>query len=425
MTLWIIFAVVLAAVLVAVLWPFLRPRPVLANRADYDIEVYLDQLRELDRDVSRELIGETQAAAAKLEIERRLLTASRSATDPSAAPGTDNSARRRPLAVVIAIAIAGASLALYVDLGSPSLTDQPFAQRPPAPVENPQAAEARSRLAAVEARLSAEPENADVWRDLGRLRLATGDEAGAVEALARAMALSEGRADIASAYGEALTFAAEGMVTPEAQQAFLKVLSENAGEPRARFFLALASYQAGRREEALEKWSALAKDAPDGALWLPVVADRIRRTADEVGVDAADYLPAQPGQPGPTAEDIAAAQNQSPEEREGMIRSMVGRLASRLESEPEDIEGWRRLGQSYSVLGDQKRAAEAYAKALALEPDHPETLLRAALAAARSDDSVAALDYFKRLRVLVPEDSDAYRTVSEAIERLAPVDSAN
>lgn len=422
MTLWIILAAVLAAALIAVLWPLLRPHPTLANRADYDVEVYLDQLRELDRDVAREVIDESQAAAAKLEIERRLLAASRTAGDPSNAAGTSHSTRRRPLAALIAIAIAGASLALYVDLGSPSLPNQPFAQRPPAPLESPQAAEARSRLAAVEARLSAEPENADVWRDLGSLRLAMGDEAGAVEALAWAMTLSEGRADIASAYGEALTFAAEGMVTPAAQQAFLNVLSENSDEPRAQFFLALASYQAGRRKKALAQWSALAKDAPAGARWLPAVADRIRRTANELGVDAAVYLPAQPE---PTVEDIAAAENQSPEEQDAMIRSMVGRLASRLESEPEDLEGWRRLGQSYSVLGDEARASAAYVKALALEPNHPETLLRAALAASRSNDNVAALAYFKRLRGLIPEDSEVYRTVSEAIERLTPAKSAD
>ena len=419
MSLWIILAVLLAAVLVAVLWPLLRPRAVLANRADFDIEVYLDQLRELERDVTRELIDESQAVAAKLEIERRLLAASRSAENKAS---TTTSARRAPLAALLTVVITAASLALYLNLGSPGLPNQPFAQRPPPLAENPQVAEARSRLSAVETRLAAEPGNPDIWRDLGRLRLAMGDEAGAVEALAQAMTFSDGRTDIASAYAEALTFAAEGMVTPEAQQVFLKVLSDNAGEPRARFFLALASYQAGRREAALEQWSALAKDAPAGAPWLPVVIDRIRRTANDVGADVANYLPAQPG---PSREDVAAAENLSPDQRQEMIRGMVARLASRLEGEPDDVAGWRRLGRSYEVLDEQARATEAYAKALALEPNHPETLLRAGLAAAKARDNAAALAYFERLRDLIPEDSEAYQTVSEAIERLTSENSAN
>ena len=417
MTLWIIFAVLLAAVLATVLWPLLRPRAAPANRADFDIEVYLDQLRELERDVTRDLIDGSQAAAAKLEIERRLLAASRSAEAPTS---VTPSARRGPLAALVAVVITAASLALYSNLGSPGVPNQPFAQRPPVPAENPQVAEARSLLSAVEERLAAEPENPDHWRDLGRLRLAMGDEPGAVDALAQAMTLSDGRTDIASAYAEALTFAAEGMVTPEAQQVFSKVLRENAGEPRARFFMALASYQAGRREAALEQWSALAKDAPARAPWLPVVIDRIHRTAGEVGADVADFLPAQPG---PTSEDVAAAQDLSPEEQQEMIRGMVGRLASRLEGEPDDVEGWRRLARSYDVLGEPVPASEAYASALALEPNHPETLLRAGLAAARAQERAAALAYFERLRDLIPEDSDAYRTVSEAIERLTMANS--
>ena len=401
-----------------------RPRAAPANRADYDIEVYLDQLRELERDVSREIIDESQAAAAKLEIERRLLAASRAA---DRATRETSAVRRGGLAVLLAITITVAVLALYVNLGSPNLPNQPFAQRAPAPSESPQVAQARSRLTAIEERLAAEPENHNIWRDLGSLRLALGDEAGAVEAFAQAMTLSNGRPDIASAYGEALTYAADGMVTPEAQRAFEKVLSENAGEPRARFFMALANYQAGRREAALEQWATLANDGPPGAPWMPAVIDRIRRTANEVGVDVAKYLPAQPGSspPNPTNEDVAAAANLSPEQQQDMIRSMVERLASRLESEPEDVEGWRRLAQSYTVLDEPTRAAEAYTKALALEPNHPETLLRAGLAATSADDRTAALSYFERLRGLMPEDSDAYRTVSEAIERLTPVKPAD
>jgi cytochrome c-type biogenesis protein CcmH len=236
------------------------------------------------------------------------------------------------------------------------------------------------------------------------------------------MTLSDGRSDIASAYGEALTFAAAGMVTPEAQRVFQNVLSENAREPRARFFIALASYQAGRREAALEQWSALAKDAPPGAVWLPAVTDRIRQTASEVGADVADYLPDPPD---PTSEGADAAANLTPAEQQDLIRTMVGRLASRLESESEDVEGWRRLAQSYVVLGEPSRAAEAYTKALALEPNHPETLLRAALAATRAQDRVAALGHFERLRGLLPKDSDAYRKVGEAIERLNPAKTAD
>lgn len=416
---WLLFAALLVAVLAAILWPLLRRRSAPVNRAEFDIEVYLDQLRELDRDLSRELIDETQAAAARLEIERRLLAAARSA---DAAPAPHAPGRHRFLAALLAPLISAGALALYLHLGSPGLPDLPFAERPVAPSEGPRIAQVRAHIAAVEDRLADQPDNANLWRDLGSLRLSAGDVAGAVEALARATDLSDGRADIASAYAEALTFAAEGMVTPQAQTLFAKVLEQSPGEPRARFFLALADYQAGRREAALAQWSALAKDAPPGASWLPVVAERIRQTADELGVAAADYLPSPAG---PSRDDVAAAQNLAPQQRQEMIGSMVARLAERLEREPNDIEGWRRLGRSYTVLGDPARAHAAYAKALALAPDDRETLLRAGIAAASAQDRAAALGYFEHLRTLIPADSDAYRTVSDAIERLSAQPPAN
>ena len=50
------------------------------------------------------------------------------------------------------------------------------------------------------------------------------------------------------------------------------------------------------------------------------------------------------------------------------IAAMVGRLAAKLEANPEDVEGWVMLGRSYAVLGQYREAAGAYSKASALRP---------------------------------------------------------
>ena len=71
---------------------------------------------------------------------------------------------------------------------------------------------------------------------------------------------------------------------------------------------------------------------------------------------------------GPTAADVAAAQAMSPEARQQMIRGMVEGLAARLESEPGDVEGWLRLMRAYKVQGDDKKAADAAARAAAANP---------------------------------------------------------
>ncbi|MFQ5567890.1 MAG: hypothetical protein ACE5EU_16180 [Paracoccaceae bacterium] len=53
-------------------------------------------------------------------------------------------------------------------------------------------------------------------------------------------------------------------------------------------------------------------------------------------------------------------------ERAEMIRAMVQRLADRLEDEPGDEAGWRRLARAYQVLGEAEKAKEALDRANAL-----------------------------------------------------------
>jgi cytochrome c-type biogenesis protein CcmH len=70
------------------------------------------------------------------------------------------------------------------------------------------------------------------------------------------------------------------------------------------------------------------------------------------------------GADGPGVEKIAEADASPLHEQEAQIRSMVDRLADRLESSPRDAEGWTRLMRSRVVLGDREAAATAFRKAL-------------------------------------------------------------
>ena len=62
----------------------------------------------------------------------------------------------------------------------------------------------------------------------------------------------------------------------------------------------------------------------------------------------------------------------SAEDRAAFIRSMVARLAERLEAEPGDFQGWLRLAQAYGVLGEADRAKTALARAEAAIHELPE-----------------------------------------------------
>src|SRR5262245_47989017 len=54
------------------------------------------------------------------------------------------------------------------------------------------------------------------------------------------------------------------------------------------------------------------------------------------------------------------------------VDTMIGRLADRLKTSPNDIEGWRMLGWSYFQTGHYQQAATAYARAVELDPSSAE-----------------------------------------------------
>ncbi len=56
------------------------------------------------------------------------------------------------------------------------------------------------------------------------------------------------------------------------------------------------------------------------------------------------------------------------------IETMVDRLSTRLERQPDDAEGWALLGRTYSVLGRAAEAVGAYRKLVALRPKDAQAL---------------------------------------------------
>ena len=188
-----------------------------------------------------------------------------------------------------------------------------------------------------------------------------------------------------------------GTVGPDARQAFAAALAADPSDPRARFFMGLAAAQDGNTEEALDRWLALEKDSPPDAPWLEGLRSNISRLAQQMGM-APDALAARRGKvagapapsapamtaaaPGPSAADVAAAQNMSDQDRAQMIQGMVARLAARLEQEPQDVDGWLRLGRAYGVLGDKQKSLDAYRRASAADPSRADA--RAAYDGARA-----------------------------------------
>jgi cytochrome c-type biogenesis protein CcmH len=280
--LWLLIALLSAAVLGLFAWTLRRSGA--AQGTESDLAVYRDQLAELERDVARGLMPETEAASARLEIQRRLLAAADRDAKPAA------KARSTPWATMLILAFAPvAALAIYLTLGQPLLPGAPFAGRTVPAGADPQMVALVDRLAQ---RMKTAPEDIQGWLLLGRSEgdLGRYPESAAAygEAIRRMQAVGNAPpSDLQSRYGEALTAASGGQVTPAAETAFAAALATNAGEPRARFYLALAQAQAGHVDEALRQWVALEAQSPANAPWMAMLTAQIETAAKQLGRDPA------------------------------------------------------------------------------------------------------------------------------------------
>lgn len=442
MILTVLLAILACAALLPIALPLLRGRTAAPAREAFDQSVYRDQLAELDRDVARGLLTEAEIASSRLEIQRRLLAAARAT---SATPSTTPSPI---LGLAIIAMVSVGSIGLYAVLSTPEVrTDQGAEQR----------AEIERLVERIRERLTREPDNMEGWRLLGRTSAALGDWTIAIEAYQRAITLGDRSADTRAAMAEVLVARANGTIIPAARQAFQDALALEPGHAMSRYYLALAAGQDGKPLEGIVALRALAAETPADSPIRDEIARQLATMAKQAGI-AVPALPDGPAPaPGPDRATMEAAAGLPPAERAQMVRGMVARLAERLEANPNDLEGWLRLGRARTVLGEHEVAADAFERAAALRPDdvsiplqaidalltglsatdplppraiailrrietnrpdEPPVLWYLGLVAAREGRKPEALSYWTRLRDRLPADHPDTEMVRAAIQAL-------
>jgi cytochrome c-type biogenesis protein CcmH len=135
------------------------------------------------------------------------------------------------------------------------------------------------------------------------------------------------------------------------------------------------------------------------------------------------------------------------------FESMVERLAAKLRDRPEDVEGWKLLGRSYSAMGRYREAVDAFSRAaersptdaqlladfadvlamtrgervageperlveraLEIDPKNLKALALAGTAAYEQQDYAKAAALWSRMLPLVPADSEDARTIAGNVE---------
>ncbi len=388
---WIFAALLTAVSLYVICAPLLRRRAGTAPDAAFDVQVYKDQLGEIEKDLARGVLAPTEAEAARTEVSRRLLGAAE--VDAKTASPAPQSASRIAGLALLAFTLIGGGI-LYSQLGTPGYRDQPLEAR--LSEQARQFAE-RPRQAEAEAAFAGSPEFADLppadprhleligqlrtvlaerpmdvrghrllADNLGQLGLWSEASVAQLDLLELLGGEASGRDFIDSA--EYMVLSAGGYVSPEAETQLSRGVRLAQADPKGRYYSGLLLAQAGRPDLAYNLWANLLMDSPPGAPWIAAIEAQIPQVAAAAGLPVPSTLP------GPDAQAIADAQDMAPEDRQEMIRGMVSQLAERLNTEGGLPEEWARLIRAYGVLGELRAASDVWNEARVVYADEPQAL---------------------------------------------------
>ncbi|MBQ0765858.1 MAG: c-type cytochrome biogenesis protein CcmI, partial [Sulfitobacter litoralis] len=242
----------------------------------HDVQVYRDQLAEVERDVARGVLPDADATRVRTEISRRILAA-------DAAGHIVVSAGGKPSPVVtsvIAVVLLGGSLALYWQLGAPGYGDLALQDRiaraedmrlnrpdqataeaelPAADLPPELSSEYQALLTRLRDTVAARPDDIQGNMLLAQNEARVGNYAAAAAAQGKVVRLkgTEASVEEVSGYAELMVMAAGGYVSPEAEAVLRAVLSREVENGTARYYWGLMLVQTGRPDLAFRMWDGL------------------------------------------------------------------------------------------------------------------------------------------------------------------------
>ncbi len=269
---WVICALLIVIALAFVLPPALQHSEDVASddeRKQANIEVYRDQLSELEADRLNGIVAEDQYAVDRDEIERRLLedtATTRSKKTTGVAP-----INARNTAYLLGIGLPLVAIVLYMRIGEPDrITNPAPVGAPPsaasaAPPERTQE-QIEANVAKLAERLKSSPNDAQGWTMLARSYSSMEKYSEAANAYAKATELNPKDADLLAEYafvtGMAEGKSLEGKPTEIINRA-LKVDPENA---KALQLAGSAAFQAKDYKKAIDYWQRVLKKVPPGSV---------------------------------------------------------------------------------------------------------------------------------------------------------------
>ena len=286
MLFWSSVVLITLATLWTVVGPLLRShRPRDDHGADPLIAVYRDRRREIDEERIAGRLSDDEARIAIEELVAQMAIELPAQTSRSAAETVPPAMANRLLALVLAVLIPGGAALVYLQLGTPELTDPDTVA---ALSEPPRfdAAQVDQLITQVEARVKASPNDGEAWLVLASARKFRGDHGGAVEAFERAVRLNPPSARMLAEFAESLAMLAQGSFAGRPLQLLEQAMGLDPDDAKAIALMGAAQYQIGNFSAARTLLNRLLEAMPAGQTeQRAAMAELLKRIDDRIAAE--------------------------------------------------------------------------------------------------------------------------------------------
>lgn len=258
------------------------------EKQEANLDVYRDQLSELEADLRNGIISQQQYQQDRDEIERRLLDDVSTADDASK-KGPKAAAGRGPV-YAVAFGIPVIAVALYLVVGNSAA----LSGVAPAASQARQAGESQgngqmsqqqieANIAALAKRLEQNSGDAEGWIMLGRSYTTLEKYTDATNAYAKAAALKTDDADLLADYAFAMAMANGRQLKGEPLELVKRALRLDPENAKALDLAASGEFQARNYKQAIDYWQKVLDKAPANS----ELAQRLSQQIDEAKTLAA------------------------------------------------------------------------------------------------------------------------------------------
>ncbi|MGF1644142.1 MAG: c-type cytochrome biogenesis protein CcmI [Thiotrichales bacterium] len=244
-----IFALAATLLIFLALW-ILVPPLLRARRADPKrlLNVTLDELESLGEQKARGSLGATDYEAARNRLGADFIQQ----LDPDAAPTV--SPRARWIAGFVALTVPILAVAVYLQIGTPVLINQPASGQVTAGHDAADMPSIQAMIASLEKKLESEPDNIEGWYTLARSYMSLEQYDQAAAAMGKVYAQVKDNANILVQYADALTMASDGRVEALALQVVNEAIALEPAHPEALWLAGIAADQRGEYTQAIQYW---------------------------------------------------------------------------------------------------------------------------------------------------------------------------